>query len=241
MARGVFVSGFVCKSFYLCFWHRGRLCAASLSVDKRTSTWCVHLVLTQFCLRKSTTLSCLCLYFFFKFYWHCCQAPSPIPHRLPLNTSTPLLDSLPPLTYLFRKSWVTASCTRQARPLLLDTKWRVSVLSLSNIIAKASGWFAFICRQASNIQVQVHTHTHSFHIFLFLWLLIQFDRCLFRALWVVYIASSVDRDSTVGVNLIEKHSGPDKLINHQKRQLVRAAGRDGSVGTARSFLLDFSR
>lgn len=66
-----------------------------------------------------------------------------------------------PLTYLFRKSWVTASCTRQARPLLLDTKWRVSVLFLSNIIAKASGWFAFICRQANNIQVQVNTHTHT--------------------------------------------------------------------------------
>lgn len=34
---------------------------------------------------------------------------------------------------------------------------------------------------------------------------------------------------------------PDKLVNHQKRQLVRAAGRIGSLGAARSFYFGFQQ
>lgn len=107
MARGVFVSEFVCKSFYLCFWHRGRLCAASLSLDKRTSAWCVHLVLTQFCLRKSMTLSCLCLYFFIFIYFLNFTATAvkhlPLFLIVYLSTPPPPLDSPPPYLSLQEK------------------------------------------------------------------------------------------------------------------------------------------
>lgn len=92
---------------------------------------------------------------------------------------------------LSSKSWATGSCIRWARTLLVGTKWRVSVLSSSNNIAKTSSWFAFICRKANNMQVQVHTPLP--HIS-FLQLLIQFDRC---PIWVGYIAFSVDRNSTL--------------------------------------------
>lgn len=88
-----------CASFYLCFWHCGWLCAASLLVDKWTSTWCVRLVLTQFCLRKSMTLSCLCL---FNFTATAVKHP---PLFLIVYLSTPLLplDSLPPYLSLQEK------------------------------------------------------------------------------------------------------------------------------------------
>lgn len=83
--------------------------------------------------------------------------------------------------------------------------------------------------------MQVQVHTPLPHIS-FLQLLIQFDRC---PIWVGYIAFSVDRNSTLVEILYKGTVAPDKLINHQKRQLVTAAGRVSSMGIARHFLLAF--
>lgn len=140
-------------------------------------------------------MTLLYLFIYFAFYAHCCHASPlllPLIYALvlPRDFSVSLASTSPPPPTVISCKAGRQAAARRARTLLVDTKWRVSVLSPSDNIAKNSSWFTFICRIMCRSKC-----TRCFHIF-FLQVLILFDR-LFQAIWVGYIPSNSDRNSTL--------------------------------------------
>lgn len=108
-------------------------------------------------------LHLLYIYSTFESWPLCCHAsPAPLtyPLTLPLDFLFPL-PAAPLLLFPAGVGWQAAVGRARTLLLLADAKWRVSVLSSSDNIAKNSSWFTFICRKANNVQVQVHMpHAH---------------------------------------------------------------------------------